>query len=295
MNLPSFVFTVLSNTVVYALFALAIVLAYRSSRVLLFCVGETGVIAAYLTLNVANWVSGGAAGSALGLAAGLCAALAASAAIGAALYWVLGRNEGRSDPFVGTAVTIAFSIALLGVMTILWKGQIARLPVTDRAVAWFGAPVQETAITITLIGAVLVASLLTLVYRSGIGRELLAVSGNRTLARLRGIPVQRRLATVWIGSSVISGLAGIGSCALSAVSIEGSAVGFSGIVAAIIGGLTSPGGAIAGAFLLALGESATNLYMDARYSVAVPVFALVALLAVRPSGLSAKIEAISRT
>jgi branched-chain amino acid transport system permease protein len=85
------------------------------------------------------------------------------------------------------------------------------------------------------------------------------------------------------------------SGAISSVSIEGAAVGFSGLVAAIIGGLTSPGGAIIGAMLLAVGENTISLFFDVRYSVVVPVGLLVALLAVRPYGLSARIERIART
>ncbi len=109
------------------------------------------------------------------------------------------------------------------------------------------------------------------------------------------MPVQRRLATVWIASAVIAGIAGIFSAALSAVSVEGATVGFSGIVAAIIGGLTSPLGGIAGALLLATGENVTSLFFEARYSIVVPVLLLVILLIVRPSGLSARVERIART
>ncbi len=50
-----------------------------------------------------------------------------------------------------------------------------------------------------------------------------------------------RMLTVWLAASIVSGLAGVLSSAVSSVSAGGSAVGFSGLVAAIIGGLTSPG------------------------------------------------------
>jgi branched-chain amino acid transport system permease protein len=100
---------------------------------------------------------------------------------------------------------------------------------------------------------------------------------------------------VWMAASVVSGLAGVLSGAISSVSVEGSAVGFSGLVAAIIGGLTSPGGALIGALLLAAGENLVSMYFDIRYSVVVPVILLVALLAVRPWGISARVERIART
>ncbi|WP_315130057.1 branched-chain amino acid ABC transporter permease [Achromobacter marplatensis] len=299
MNQASLIVNTLASAAGYSLFALAVVLAYRSSRILLFCVGEIGILAAYVLLQV--WTALAAPlGYVPGLIAGLLAATAVSAVVGLLLHLVLGRLDEKASPFVGTAVTIAFSVALLGVMTIAWQGEIARLPVPDRALslAWLlpqPASVSALALGVALAGGLLCGLLLLAFYRSHYGIELQALASNRALAQLRGIPVRRRLAGVWIACAVISGWAGIFCAALAAVSTEGAAVGFSGIVAAIIGGLTSPGGALIGALLLATGENLTGLFFDARYSVVVPVLLLVLLLAVRPSGLSARVESILRT
>lgn len=295
MNPLSLILNTLSSGVVYTLFAFSIVLAYRTSRILLFCIGEIGMTSAYVLLQVWNASVAYGLGAGSGFALGLLAALLVSALLGAVLYLVLGRLGTGGDSFVGTVVTIAFSIVLLGVMTTLWRGDIARLPVPEQSLTVLGQSLPLLGVGITVIGALLIAALLTVFYRSGVGVEMQALASNRALAELRGIAVQRRLATVWITAALISGVAGIFSAALSAVSIEGATVGFSGIVAAIIGGLTSPAGAIAGALLLAAGENVTSLYFDARYSVAVPVVLLVILLAVRPSGLSARVEHIART
>lgn len=299
MNAISLLFNILSSTAVYALFALAIVFAYRTSRVLLFCIGEIGMTSAYVLLQVWNWGQANGFGDGAALSFGLgvlsvSAALAVAAMMGLLLYLVLGKL-GADDPFVGTVITIAFSIVFFGAMTTLWRGEITRLPLPDFSVPLLGANISVLVLGIVGAGLVLVAALLLVFYRSSLGIEMQALASNRTLAELRGIPVQRRLATVWIASAVISGVAGIFSAALSAVSVEGVTVGFSGIVAAIIGGLTSPFGGIAGAFLLAAGENITNQYFDARYSIVVPVVLLVLLLIVRPSGLSARVERIART
>ena len=63
----------------------------------------------------------------------------------------------------------------------------------------------------------------------------------------------------------------------------------------IIGGLTSPDGALVGALLLAAGEGMISLFFDLRYAIVVPVLALTLLLAIRPRGLSARVETIERT
>lgn len=296
MNAISLLFNILSSTVVYALFALAIVFAYRTSRVLLFCIGEIGMTSAYVLLQVWTWGQANGLGQGFGLSFGLgvLAALAVAGVLGILLYLVLGKI-GTDDPFIGTVVTIAFSIVFFGAMTTIWRGEITRLPLPDFSIPVFGASISVLVLGIIAVGVVLIAALLLVFYRSTLGIEMQALASNRTLAELRGIPVQHRLATVWITSAVISGVAGIFSAALSAVSVEGVTVGFSGIVAAIIGGLTSPFGGIAGALLLAAGENITNLYFEARYNIVVPVALLVVLLIVRPSGLSARVERIART
>ncbi len=58
----------LSTAVVYALFALAIVFAYRTSRILLFCVGEIGVMSAYAFSAVLHWTGSTGSGIALAVA-----------------------------------------------------------------------------------------------------------------------------------------------------------------------------------------------------------------------------------
>ena len=67
------------------------------------------------------------------------------------------------------------------------------------------------------------------------------------------------------------------------------------MIAALIGGLTSPAGALVGALLLAAGESIISLNFDVRYTIVAPVLGLTLLLAIRPRGLSARTETIERT
>ncbi|MDR5836064.1 branched-chain amino acid ABC transporter permease [Caballeronia sp. LZ034LL] len=291
MNGLSFSVDLLSSAITYALFALAVVLAYRTSRVLMFCVGEIGMTSAYVLRYVWQWAGSTPAGFALAVAA----ALAAAALLGWVLYALLRQVSASGDFFIGTVVTIAVSIFLQGLMSAVWSGETVQLPFAHGSVAFAGASISQVSIGIIVTGGVLIAALLLVFYRSRIGIELQAIAGNWQLAVLNGIPASSRLSAVWIVAAMLSAVAGIFSGAISAVSITGAEVGFSGIVAAIMGGLTSPLGALAGALVLAIGENLTSLYFDARYSVAVPVLLLVLLLALRPAGLSGRIERISRT
>jgi branched-chain amino acid transport system permease protein len=280
----------LSSAVVYALYALAVVLAYRTSRILLFCVGEIGVMSAYVLTSVWRWEPNTAAGAVLALAATLLFDIA----VGIVLFLVL-RQEKQQDPFTGTAITIAFAILCDGFMSVIWGSLVQQMPLPRGAVSLGGAAFSTTSLAVIAIGVLAAGAILTLFHRTSIGVELQALANNRSLAMLSGIPVESRMLTVWIAASVVSGLAGSLAATISAVSAEGTAVGFSGLVAALIGGLTSPGGAMIGALLLASGESTISFYFDIRYSIVVPVGLLVALLALRPRGISARAEQIART
>ncbi|MFG1431152.1 branched-chain amino acid ABC transporter permease [Xanthobacter sp. V2C-8] len=286
----SFALSTLGIGVVYAILALAVVFVYRASRVLVFCVGEIGAVAAYVLRD--GWAL---AGPGLpGFAAGLAAALLAAAAIGAVLYLLVERLNPGNDHFIGTIITVAVGVVLLGLLAAGWGGEISRLPIRLGFTTVFGTRVPLLTPTIIAIGAVLLAAVLVLLRHSDFGIESQALSSNRSLARLRGIPVNRRLLSIWVLAAVFSAIGGMASAAFSSVSIEGASVGLSGIVAAIIGGLTNPAGAVIGALLLALAENLTTAWFDARYSQVVPILSLLALLIVRPRGIGNRAESIER-
>ncbi len=275
---------------VYALFALAVVFAYRTGRILFFCVGEIGTVSAYVMAEVWGW-SGQAVAD---LPIAILATLAVDVAVGLLLFVILSQEK-QEDPFVGTAITIAIAIILVGLMSIIWGSSVEQLPLVKGSVTFAGATLPLVSFVAIAAGALTVLAVLILFYWTPIGVELQAVAENRQLAALTGIPVDRRILMTWIGACTLSGIGGVLSGAVSSISVEGSAIGFSGIVAAIIGGLTSPGGALAGALILAAGENLISLFFDVRYSTVVPVALLLVLLMVRPWGLGSRVERIFRT
>lgn len=286
----SFALSTLGIGVVYAILALAVVFVYRASRVLVFCVGEIGAVAAYVLRD--GWALAGP--GPWGFIAGVLAALAAAALIGAVLYALVERLNPGGSHFAGTIITVAVGVVLLGVLAAGWGGEITRLPIRLGFTTIAGTRVPLLTPAIIAIGAVLLAAVFLLLNRSDFGIESQALSGNRTLAHLRGIPVNRRLLSIWVMAAVFAAIGGMLSAAFSSVSIEGASVGLSGIVAAIIGGLTNPAGAVIGAVLLALAENLTTAWFDARYSQVVPILSLLALLIVRPRGIGNRAESIER-
>lgn len=287
-----FLANTLSSAGYYALLALAIVFVYSTNRVLLFCVGEIGALAAFAAFSTNEWLLAKEVPCAAAIA--LLAALLLAAAVGATLFWVIERLGASGSHFVGTMMAISFSLVLQGVINTVWQGEIFRFDLPVEFLEVGEAQISVLSLTVGLIGLALALLLILALKKSRIGYEMQALADNRVLSTLRGIPVQRRIIGVGAVAGALAGAGGILSASVTSISLESAAIGVNAIVAAIIGGLTSPLGAVAGAVLLALVENFTTVYLDSRYVTLMPIVLLGIFLVFRPYGLNGKAESIQR-
>ncbi|UFN49778.1 branched-chain amino acid ABC transporter permease [Roseomonas sp. OT10] len=121
---------------------------------------------------------------------------------------------------------------------------------------------------------------------TSVGRSMRAVADNPDLARLRGVDPRRvALLTVAVGG----GLCGLGGTLIgldTAIDpLLGGRVLLSVFAAAVLGGLGSIPGAVAGAFLIGMAEELTVLALSPAYRLAVGFLVILAVLSVRPAGL----------
>jgi branched-chain amino acid transport system permease protein len=137
---------------------------------------------------------------------------------------------------------------------------------------------------------VLAAIVLVLVFAflrfSRFGRAMRAVADNADLARLKGIDPGR------IGALAVvlgAGLSGVGGVLLgfdtSIDPLTGYRVLLSVFAAAVLGGLGSIPGAVAGALVLGVAEEVTLLAAPATYRGAIGFAAILLMLTFRPRGL----------
>ena len=118
------------------------------------------------------------------------------------------------------------------------------------------------------------------------GKMMRAVADNPTLAALKGIDANTvaRLAT-FVGM----GLAGFGGMLIGMDTSIDPLVGFrvvlSVFAAAVVGGLGSIPGAVAGAFVVGVGEEVSTIVLDPSYRTAVGFIAILVVLSLRPRGL----------
>ena len=121
---------------------------------------------------------------------------------------------------------------------------------------------------------------------SSLGKRMRAVADNPTLADIKGIDPNRigRLAN-FLGM----GLAGAGGMLLALDTTIEPELGFNALLsvfaAAVVGGLGSVPGAVAGALMIGLAEELSLLVLPATYRSAVGFMAILVVLAFRPRGL----------
>ncbi len=143
---------------------------------------------------------------------------------------------------------------------------------------------------ITITSAfVLMIVLWLLVTRTRTGKAMRATSFDREAAAMMGIDIDRVIVFTFVIGSALAGAAGV-MFALrvpTAASI-GFVIGLKGFTAAVIGGIGSIPGAMAGGLILGFAEAYTAGYWTTRWSDLVIFTVLIGFMLFRPSGLLGK-------
>jgi branched-chain amino acid transport system permease protein len=272
----------ISVGMIYAAIALSLVLIWRATRILNYAQGGMAMFTTYIALLVINHTGSYWAGFAVALAAGLV--------LGGLIERLVVRPAENKPPLNAIIITIGLLVFLEGLAGIIYGGQFRSFPA---AFSINGVHIGSTALGISandvfVAVAVLAAALLLAAgfrYTSA-GLQLRAAAFSPPVARLLGVRVGRMLTLGWALAGLIGALAGVlvsPSTFLYPNSMDSIFV--LGFTAAVIGGLDSPAGAVAGGLILGVALSYVGGYLG---SDLVPLFGLAALavvLMVRPSGL----------
>lgn len=273
----------------YALIAAGVVVVYRTSRVLNFAQGELAVVAGYAAVT-ATAIAGGS------IIIGLVAILVVAGLVGLFIYLMLIRRILGEPAFVGVLLTVALAIFLRSVIILLWGG---RVEIVDLGISGTVSLIPDTAVNVrdlaTFVGAAVGFGVIYLLYeRSRLGVRMRAVAENVPLAALRGVNIDRMIATSWVVATAAAGLAGTLYGARALLSVPAAIIGVKGITAALVGGLDSLKGAAIAGFVLAATEHLTAQFVNPRYVNLTPIFLLLIILVVRPWGLFGTPEDVER-
>ena len=272
----------ISFGMVYAAIALALVLIWRGTRILNYAQGAMAMLTTYIAFTVI-----GHTGS---YWAGFAAALAAGLVLGAVIERTVIRPVESKPPLNAVVVTIGLLVLLEGLAGIIYGGQYRSFPAAFSITGLHAGPLTLgiSRNDVFVAGAVLAAALgLAVLFRyTSAGLRLRAAAFNAYAARLLGVRVGRVLTLGWALAGLIGALAGVlVSPATFLYPASMDSIFVLGFTAAVIGGLDSPVGAVAGGLILGVALNYVGGYLGPNL---VPIFGLAALIVVlmiRPSGL----------
>src|SRR5215213_67154 len=272
---------------IYAAFALALVLIWRSTRIVNFAQGAMAAATSFLALALIH------AGQSYWVA--LLVSLAAGFLLGAVVERVVIRPVEGGPELNAVIVTLGLFVAIQALIAIIAGSEFQSFPAPFglRGFTFGDTTVALTPNSLFILGAVLVTMLLLVgLFRfTRVGLAMRASAFGQEVARLLGVRVGRMLTLGWALAAVVGSLAGMLIAAETSFvtpNFMDSLIVF-GFVAAVLGGLDSPVGAVVGGLLLGLALSYVSGYLP-RGSALVNVAALVILmvvLLVRPGGLFA--------
>jgi branched-chain amino acid transport system permease protein len=284
------ILTSLSSGAIYALMSLALVLVWRSTRVVNFAQAGQAVLTTYIGYAVIQktgsyWIA-------------LIVAVISGALIGAIIDRFFMRpifKRITSGPIVMIAPVVA-TLGLLGIIQaiigLIWglTNQSIETPVSNA-----GLNINGTVVAFSLYNALvlvivtLVMILLTLLFqKTNIGLALRASAYSPEIAKLSGIKVDAVRTLGWAIAGAAGGLAGmlyIPNTYLYPNAMDVLIV--FGFIAAVIGGLESMAGAVAGAMVLGFAINFSTSYISTKLVFPTAFVVLILVLLVRPSGLFA--------
>jgi branched-chain amino acid transport system permease protein len=277
---------------VYALVALGYSLIFSATRIVNFAQGTLVVFGGYL----AWWLYDQAFDTGVVMAVVLGLVVLLAGITGVIDYFVAVAPLGRFDPKVDvswlvTTVGAGIVIQELVAMRISDEGQTIPDLVTS-LFGWHGSVVKDVAIRpsdalLVMVTLLVVFGLEALQRHTRVGLAFRAVAQDPDAASLMGINPRTMVVVACFVAGALAGLAGVLVAPRLGVrfNVAGS-IGISGFVAAVIGGLGSPRGAILGGLLIGLVEGATGVLTDQDAYRSIAVFVVfVAVLAIRPIGL----------
>jgi branched-chain amino acid transport system permease protein len=291
IKLITAILTALTTGAIYALMSTALVLVWRSTRIINFAQAGQAVLSTYIGYEVtvrtgSFWV-------------GVVAAMIFGALLGAVIDRFFMRpifKRIQSGPILMIAPVVA-TLGLLGIIQSIigfkWglTYQSLAAPVSTDGYRLFGRVIAFSPFNLLVVVFATVSMLLlTLLFqKTNIGLALRASAHSPEIARLSGIKVDFIRTLGWALAGAAGGLAGmlyIPSSYLYPNAMDVLLV--FGFVAAVIGGLESLFGAVAGAMLLGFAISFATSYVSEKLVFPMAFIMLIVVLLIRPAGIFSK-------
>jgi branched-chain amino acid transport system permease protein len=274
-------FTGLGVGSIYALVALGFVLIYRATNVVNFAQGDFAMLGAFamvvlcIDLGWPYW---------LAIPLTIVAMALFGALFNLGVYYPL-----RHRTFLPVIIsTIGASILLENGVLAAYGPRPQSLPGVFASQGFSIGPVffDSQYLTILVVTVIAVALQYLFFERTLLGKKLQAVSQDKEMASLLGIPVAFMIMLTFVYSATLGGLAGVLVAPILFVSVQmGASIALKAFAASIIGGFGDVTGAIVGGLALGVIETFGAAYISVPYKDAFAFLVLFVFLLFRPQGI----------
>ncbi len=273
------VFSGLASGAVYASLALALVMIYRSTELVNFAQGEMAMFSTYIAWTLVN--------AGLPFGAAFVITLAVSFLGGMAIERIIVRPVENAPVFAAVVVCIGLLLIFNSLAGFLFTYTVQDFPspFPDRPV--LGALMTTRDLGVIAVTLVMLALLFAFFRFTTTGLAMRAAAQNPESARLCGIRVGRMLAVGWGLAALIGATAGIMVAPVLFLDPNMmSGVLLYAFAGALLGGITSPVGAVVGGLIVGVTENLVGTYLIAtQLKLTVALALIIIVLVLRPNGL----------
>ena len=271
----------LATGAIYACLALAVVMIYQAIDGFNFAQGEMAMFSTFIAWQLIQW--------GVPYWAAFFATLAVSFVAGIIIERALFAPIHNAPVLSHVVVFIAMFAILNSLAGFIWDYNVKTFPTPFGSRPLLGNGLISSHDGGMIGVTVIMLVLLYLFFRhTRIGLAMRAAAANPESARLAGIRVAWMIALGWGMAAGIGAVAGM--LIAPVVFLEPNmmaSVLLYGFAAAVLGGLTSPGGAVLGGFIVGVMENlaGTIPYVGGELKLTIALVIIVAVLVVRPGGL----------
>jgi len=272
---------------IYAGLALAIVIIYRSTRVINFAQGEMATFTTFIAWSLMNH------GLSFWTAFPIVLAIAFTG--GVAIERIVIRPVEDAPVLTIVIITLGLALLLNGLMSVIWGGASRQFngPFSTRTIDVGSVPISVQDIGIVVVSVGLVVLLAVFFRFTKLGLALRAAAVNPESSRLVGIRVGWMLALGWGIAAVLGAVAGM--MIAPVVFLDPNmmqTILLYAFAAAVLGGLDSPLGAVVGGILLGVTITLLGRYVafiGSTLKLPAALMLILVLLLVRPGGLFGRV------
>ncbi len=284
MSVTEFIQNLIAGVVVgsvYGLIALGYVTIYRCSGIVNFAQGVFAMLGALISMWLIR-------NEHMNYLLAVIIAIAITSAIGVMVYIVV-VDRVRQELVVSQLMsTLGVATLVSGIMLVLRGGYPQTLPSFTSDKPWKIASVSipQQGVWVMLVTVVIVVILYLVNTRTTFGKKMTATATDPMAASLVGISRRAMISWAFIISSAIGAAAGLAIAGMTPMNYaSGSAFGFKGFIAAVLGGWGKSSGALVGGLLLGIFETFGAALLPSGYKDAISFLLLILVMYFRPTGV----------